>query len=71
MKRYIKPNTEVILMQSEPVMGPVSGNTFTGAPNQLNLSGAGDATSDAAAGGARALGKESTISSNSVWDEEE
>ena len=69
MKRYIKPNTEVILMQSEPVMGPVSGNTFTGAPNQLNLSGADVATSDAAGGSA--LGKETTFSSGSIWDEEE
>ena len=46
-----------------------SGNTFTAAPNQLNLSGAGAATSDAAGGSA--LGKETEISSNSLWDEEE
>ena len=66
MKRYIKPNTEVILMQSEPVMGPVSGNTFTGAPTQLKLDNAGEATS-----GVNALGKETTFSSGSIWDEEE
>ena len=47
-----------------------SGNTFTAAPNQLNLSNAGAATSDGV-GDPRALGKETTFSSTSIWDEEE
>ena len=62
MKRYIKPNTEVVLMQSEPVMAPLSGGkeSFT-----ITLSTTTGATGDV-------LGKESeTISSTSVWDEEE
>ena len=61
MKRYIKPNTEVVLMQLEPVMAPISGggkNSFTGTLVQQ------DATGDV-------LGKESNVSSGSLWDEEE
>ena len=65
MKRYIKPNTELHSIELTQMIAE-SGNTFTAAPNQLNLSGAGDATS-----GVNALGKESNISSPSLWDEEE
>ena len=68
MKRYVKPNTELHSIELTQMIAE-SGNTFTAAPTQLNLSGAGAATSDDAGGGA--LGKESTFSSNSVWDEEE
>ena len=68
MKRYIKPNTELHSIELTQMIAE-SGNTFTGAPNQLNLSGADVATSDAGGGGA--LGKETTFSSTSIWGEEE
>ena len=69
MKKYIKPNTEIHSIELTQMIAE-SGNTFTAAPTQLNLSGAGFATSDGE-GDPRALGKESNISSTSVWDEEE
>ena len=60
MKRYIKPNTEVVLMQSEPVMALSGGkDSFT-----ITLSTTTGAEGDV-------LGKENEISSTSVWDEEE
>ena len=65
MKRYIKPNTELHSIELTQMIAE-SGNTFTAAPTQLKLDNAGEATS-----GVNALGKESTFSSNSVWDEEE
>ena len=68
MKTYIKPNTELHSIELTQMIAE-SGNTFTAAPNQLNLSNAGAATSDDAGGGA--LGKETTFSSTSVWGEEE
>ena len=68
MKRYIKPNTELHSIELTQMIAE-SGNTFTAAPNQLNLSGAGAATSDAGGGGA--LGKETTFSIWSDSDEEE
>ena len=60
MKRYIKPNTEVVLMQSEPVMAISGGgkNSFTATLKQEDASG-------------DVLGKETEISSTSVWGEEE
>ena len=68
MKRYIKPNTELHSIELTQMIAE-SGNTFTAAPTQLNLSGAGAATSDVSGGGA--LGKESTFSIWSDSDEEE
>ena len=65
MKRYIKPNTELHSIELTQMIAE-SGNTFTAAPTQLKLDNAGEATS-----GVNALGKETTFSSNSVWDEEE
>ena len=65
MKRYIKPNTELHSIELTQMIAE-SGNTFTAAPTQLKLDNAGDATS-----GVNALGKESNISSPSLWDEEE
>ena len=62
MKRYIKPNTEVVLMQSEPVMAPISGgggDTFHATLQNEN------------AQTGVVLGKESEISTPSLWDEEE
>ena len=61
MKRYIKPNTEVVLMQSEPVMAPMSGGGQDSFNATLQDTGA---TGDV-------LGKENEISSPSLWDEEE
>ncbi len=61
MKRYIKPNTEVVLMQSNPVMQSMSGGgnpSFTTELKQENATG-------------DVLGKESEISTTSLWDEEE
>ena len=60
MKRYIKPNTEVILMQSEPVMAISGGGkaSFTTELKQENATG-------------DVLGKENEITSTSLWDEEE
>lgn len=65
MKRYIKPNTELHSIELTQMIAE-SGNTFTAAPTQLKLDNAGEATS-----GVNALGKESTFSSGSIWDEEE
>ena len=65
MKRYIKPNTELHSIELTQMIAE-SGNTFTAAPTQLKLDNAGEATS-----GVNALGKESTFSSSSLWDEEE
>ena len=61
MKKYIKPNTEVVLMQSEPVMAPISGGGKASFTTTLSTT---EASGDV-------LGKESEISSNSLWDEEE
>ena len=61
MKRYIKPNTEVILMQSNPVMQSISGGSKTSFTTELKQE---NATGDV-------LGKENEISTPSVWDEEE
>ena len=59
MKRYIKPNTEVVLMQSEPVMALSGGKaSFT---TKLSTT---EATGDV-------LGKENEISTTSLWGEEE
>ena len=69
MKRYIKPNTELHSIELTQMIAE-SGNTFTAAPTQLNLSGAGAATSDGV-GDPRALGKETTFSIWSDSDEEE
>ncbi len=60
MKRYIKPNTEVVLMQSEPVMA-ISGGGKASFTTTLSTD---DASGDV-------LGKETEISSTSVWGEEE
>jgi len=69
MKRYIKPNTELHSIELTQMIAE-SGNTFTnGTPTKINVGSAGSATSDAAGGGA--LGKETEISSTSIWDEEE
>ena len=68
MKKYIKPNTEMHSIELTQMIAE-SGNTFTAAPTQINVGGAGSATSDAGGGGA--LGKETTFS---IWgdsDEEE
>ena len=70
MKRYIKPNTELHSIELTQMIAE-SGNTFTnGTPTKINVGSAGFATSDGG-GDPRALGKESNISSNSLWDEEE
>ncbi len=61
MKRYIKPNTEVVLMQSEPVMAPMSGGGKASITTKLSTT---EAPGDV-------LGKETEISSTSVWGEEE
>ena len=69
MKRYIKPNTELHSIELTQMIAE-SGNTFTnGTPTKINVGSAGSATSDLSGGGA--LGKESTFSSGSLWDEEE
>ena len=65
MKRYIKPNTELHSIELTQMIAE-SGNTFTAAPTSLKLDNAGEATS-----GVNALGKESNISTPSLWDEEE
>ena len=67
MKRYIKPNTEMHSIELTQMIA--ESNTFTAAPTKINVGSAGSATSDAAGGGA--LGKETEISSTSIWDEEE
>lgn len=61
MKRYIKPNTEVVLMQSEPVMAPISGGGKASFTTTLSTT---DASGDV-------LGKENEITSTSLWDDEE
>ena len=61
MKTYIKPNTEVVLMQSEPVMAISGGSGDTVHATLQN--------DDAPTG--VVLGKENEISTPSLWDEEE
>ena len=61
MKRYIKPNTEMHVVELQSMIAG-SGDTET----VTNRGDLGSSTSDFTFGG-----KETEISSNSVWDEEE
>jgi hypothetical protein len=59
MKRYIKPNTEMHVVELQSMIAATTEQLY----NKGNL---GDNTSGFTFGG-----KETEISSNSVWDEEE
>ena len=72
MKRYIKPNTEMHVVELQNMIaGTVNWESETKGTATVNDETKGTATVNEGPGNGTILGKETEITSTSVWDEEE